>query len=122
MSIDKKTEMIFSEEKLRNDLHLYLDIEKQESFDIISEEEFSGLEKTINYSSSDSITLISINIIKKYHGIIYYPYQVEIGIGKFSKNPSLGLYSVDKCFATLFYDHQFNIITIDFFHRTFNAQ
>jgi hypothetical protein len=110
-------EATFSIEKIRKDLHDYLDIGNDTSFDLISGEEFSGLEKQILYHVNDPITLIAIKVTKKYHGIVYFPYQLEIGLGKFKIEVNSSIYKVEKCLAEMFYDDDFNLITIDFFHR-----
>ncbi len=110
-------ETTFSEAKIRKGIHEYLGIGGEKDFNLISEDEFSSLEKQIIYNVNDAITLIAIKVTKKYHELKYFPYQLEVGIGKFEIDLSTNIYKVDKCFANMFYDDEFNLITIDFFHQ-----
>lgn len=81
-------EGIFNQVKIRADieaylLHLYGNTVSFEAF-----HEINGEERKIYYSKEDSLTVISIKSTKKYNGILYMPYIIDIVIGDFIKSDS----------------------------------
>jgi hypothetical protein len=109
-------ELIFSIEKIKSDLLNYLEIEQAEVRRIISAHEIDGVEQVHFYSAKEPLTILALKLQKKYHGIIYLPFQVDVLIGKVREiNRNLEL---QNYIAEMLYDKDYELITVDFIHRT----
>jgi hypothetical protein len=109
-------ELIFSIEKIKSDLLAYLEMEQAEVKRIISAHDINGFKQTHTYSVKEPLTILALKVQKKYHGISYLPFQVDVLIGKIKEvNRSLEL---QNYIAEMFYDKDYELVTIDFIHRT----
>lgn len=106
-----KFESFFYLEKLKKDLFDYLDGDNT----VMSSHEISGNTKINILEKDDIFTIGSIKITKKYQGQNFLPYSVELIIGKYDN--TLGVILADKFVAEMFYDFNYELVTIDFIHH-----
>jgi hypothetical protein len=112
----KEYELIFSVEKIKSDLLVYLDMEEAEVRRIISVHEIDGEEQVHIYSGKEALTILSIHLQKKYHGVVYLPFQIDVLIGRIkggNRNTAFENY-----IAQLHYDKDYELINVDFIRRT----
>ncbi|MBB6329075.1 hypothetical protein HNP24_000025 [Chryseobacterium sediminis] len=107
----KDIETIFNLNKLKNDLLEYLDGDNE----VLSSHEINGNIKANVLEENDVLTLGSVEIIKKYEGQNFLPYKINLIIGNYKG--SLGVVLVEKFIAEMFYDFNYELITIDFIHN-----
>jgi hypothetical protein len=111
----KEYELIFSIEKIKSDLLTYLEMEEAEVKRVISAHVIDGFEQTHLYSGKEPLTILALTIQKKYHGITYLPFQVDVLIGKVREFERIELQNYT---AQMLYDKDYELIAVDFIHRT----
>jgi hypothetical protein len=109
-------ELIFTIEKIKSDLLTYLEMEQAEVKRIILANDRDGFRQAHTYSVKEPLMILALKVQKKYHGISYLPFQVDVLIGKIKEmNRNLELRNY---VAEMFYDKDYELVTVDFIHRT----
>ncbi len=111
-----KLEAVFRTAKIKEDMFAYYDLANREQVTIYTYNTPENTERVSNYTASDPVTLIAIRVIKRYQGLIYLPYLVEIAVGDYEVSTKTAIDTVSKFKAELFYDENFELITIDYTH------
>jgi hypothetical protein len=112
----KEYELIFSIEKIKSDLLAYLDMEEAEVRRVISVHEIDGEEQVHMYSGKEALTILSMQIQKKYHGVIYLPFQIDVLIGRMKGGNRSSEF--ENYIAQLYYDKDYELINVDFIRKT----
>jgi hypothetical protein len=112
----KEYELIFSVEKIKSDLLTYLDMEEAEVRRVISVHEIDGEEQVHMYSGKETLTILSMQLQKKYHGVVHLPFQIDVLIGRI-KGINRNI-EFENYIAQLYYDKDYELINVDFIRRT----
>jgi hypothetical protein len=104
-------ERILSPERIVSDLHSYLELDKDENVTISVVDENNIVRKVV-VDRKDNVTVFAKRITFHDPRLLYFPLTVRIGIGNVEIEDNG--YLVEKCIASLHYNHSLEMITADF--------
>lgn len=104
-------ERIVTQERVVADLHSYLELDKDENVTIKVVDD-ANVVRDIVIDRKDAITILARKIVFHDPRFVHFPLTVRIGIGRFEVVP--GGWLVEKCVASLYYNHDIEMITADF--------
>ena len=103
-------------DKIKKDFIDYMEY-NEDGFVSLSSYDYDNYDekKMMSIHKTDELNILNIKIQKKYLNDIYLPLFVHLSIGsiKISQIKNIDL---EKCFAEMIYNEDFELIDIDFYH------
>jgi hypothetical protein len=75
-----------------------------------------GLKKEHTFSRADTVFISTIRVMKRYTGEIFLPYLIEAIVGDFTLHKNTGILTHSKYRADIFYNEDYQIATVDYYH------